>query len=128
MSDLLDDNNGADNLMSSLNFALKILCKILNGRHELMGIKLDLSGYNVAVIQDLKDMRSETVAMASYIRKKVGKDVMKLFLFIKIFIINAGTTIWNNNSAPNTTEAFGDDFDEEEEEEEEDYEEEEEEE
>ena len=116
LSDLLDDNVGADNLVSSLNFVLKIICAIFNGRHELAGYKLDLRGYNVAVISDLKDMRSDTVALSSYIRKKIGKDAMKLFLFIKIFIVNAGTTIWNNNSTPNTTEAFGDDSDEEDEE------------
>lgn len=125
LSDLLDDNAGADNLISGLNFLLKIVCAIFNGRHELAGYKLDLRGYNVAVISDLKDMRSDTVEFSSYLRKKIGKDAMKLLIFFKIFVINAGTTIYNNNATPNTTEAFGDDsdeeedFDEEEEEEEE---------
>jgi hypothetical protein len=110
MTDLIDDNKGADSLMSLLNFALKVLCAIFNGRHELAGYKLDLSGYNVTVISDLKEMRDDTVQFTKYVRSKVGKDAMKVLQLIKIFIINAGVTIWNNNSGANSMEAFGDEL------------------
>ena len=110
LSDNLEDNKCSDDIVSMLNFALKILCTIFNGRHEIAGYRIDLSGYNVAVIQDLKEMREETIELSSYIRKNIGKRVMKILRFIKIFIINAGVTIWNNNAKINSPD-FGDDDD-----------------
>lgn len=127
MTNLLDDNKGADSLMSLMGFALKLVCTIFNGRHELAGFKLDLRGYNVAVISDLKEMRDDTIQFTKFVRKKIGKDAMKVLQLIKIFGINAAVTIWNNNSATNTVEAFGDELDEDEYDEDDDEEEEEEE-
>jgi hypothetical protein len=112
MSDNLEDNKSADDIISTVNFVLKIVCAIFNGRHEVAGYRLDLSGYHVAVTQDLKEMREETLEMSAYVRKNIGKRALKIMRFIKIFGVNAGVTIWNNNARINSTD-FGDDSDEE---------------
>lgn len=98
LKNMADDNTTADSLESMLGFVLGILCKTLHGQHSLFNYKIDLRGYKVLVMSDLKDVREDTVEMVSKARKKIGRFPMKLFLLLKIFVINLGITIVNNNS------------------------------
>lgn len=98
LKNMADDHTTADSLESMLSFVLGILCKTFHGQHSLFGYKIDLRGYKVLVMSDLKDVKEDTVEMVSKVRKKVGRLPMKLFLLLKIFAINLGITIVNNNT------------------------------
>ena len=123
LKNMVDDNTTADSLESMLGFVLGILCKTLHGQHSLFNYKIDLRGYKVLVMSDLKDVREDTVEMVSKVRKKVGRFPMKMFLWLKIFLINLGITIVSNNSTNEDHEyddfSDSDDYETEEEEEEE---------
>jgi hypothetical protein len=124
----IDSNNKtAEVITNTLSFVLKGLCKYFNGRHEIFGYRLDMRGYNISVMSDLKDCRKDTVVLAGNINKFFGKKTAKLFLLFKIFILNACVTLVHNNNDVSTEERFidsdvedSDDEEEEEEEEEED--------
>jgi len=111
MKNLESDNKTADDMTHVLRFALNILCKTFNGRHELFGYKIDLRGYKTLVMSDIKDIREDTVEFASFVRKKLGVSTMKIFLIFRIFILNAGITIIKNNDSGNTVDVFDDEED-----------------
>lgn len=108
LKNLDSDNKTADDMTHLLRFVLNILCKTLNGRHELFGYKMDLRGYKTLVMSDMKDVREDTVQFASYVRKKLGISTMKIFLIFRIFILNAALTIVKNNESDNNVDIFDD--------------------
>lgn len=127
LSNLHDDNNIADSFESGLRLLLNILCKTFNGRHTIFDYKIDLKGYNILVMSDLKEIRPDIVSMTGSVRKKIGKLPLKFFLLLKIFIFNLGSTVYSNNQN-NEDHVFDDDFDDDEDDDDDDEEEEEEEE
>ena len=113
-----DDNKAADSIESAMKFALNILCKTLNGKREILGTKIDLTGYNIAVMHDMKELREDVVDVASSIRKKVGYVPLKIFILLKVFVLNLGATIIANNEY-NEKHYFEENFSDEEDEEDE---------
>lgn len=109
LKNLDNDNKTADDMTHLLRFVLNILCKTLNGRHEVFGYKLDLRGYKTLVMSDIKDIREDTVEFASFVRKKLGISTTKFFRIFKIFILNAGITIIRNNDSGNNVDVFDED-------------------
>lgn len=106
---LCDDDKAADSIESALKFVLNILCKTLNGKREILGTKIDLTGYNIAVMHDMKELREDVVDVASVIRKKVGRVPIKIFVLLKVFVLNLGATIVANNEY-NEKHYFEDNF------------------
>lgn len=104
-----DDDKAADSIESVLKFILNILCKTLNGKREILGTRINLTGYNIAVMHDMKELREDVVDVAKVVRKKVGRVPMKIFLLLKVFVLNLGAVIIANNEY-NDNHYFEDNF------------------
>lgn len=96
-----DDNTFALSISSFIDLALKILCSFFDGRHQILGFKIDLTGYDNAVRSDFNTMYSDSVEFAGVFRRKFGRKGMVGFSIFKTFGVNLGLTLYKNNSGFN---------------------------
>jgi hypothetical protein len=106
-----DDNSFALSISSFIDLMLKMLCSFFDGRHEILGFKIDLTGYDTAVRADFSTMYSDTVEFATVFRRKFGRKGMVGFNIFKTFGVNLGLTLYKNNSGLNNANILNsDDF------------------